>query len=171
MRWIVDGYNVIRRDPDLASAEKSGLAAGRAALLRLIARATQTSGEAFTVVFDGAPGFGPATSAGRVETVFSRPPERADDVIIALARRFTREAIVVSSDRMVSDASRRAGATAVSVERFVAALGDDPEAPGSDDDDDDEPPRSPKRGNPRRISDDERAVRRALNRLSRRIQM
>ena len=39
MRWLVDGYNVIRRDPDLQAREAESLEAGRRALLHLIARA------------------------------------------------------------------------------------------------------------------------------------
>ena len=37
MRWLIDGYNVIRKDPDLRGAEERNLAAGRSALLRVIA--------------------------------------------------------------------------------------------------------------------------------------
>src|SRR5688572_21535616 len=163
MRWIIDGYNVIRRDPDLAGVEATGLPAGRAALLRLVAGAAQTSGDTFTVVFDGAPGFGEG-AGGRVETIYTRPPEKADDVIVALARRFAADAIVVSSDRAVSDGARRAGATAVSAERFLGAIaGRDDAAPVHEDDD---APARTKRGNPRRASADERAARRVLRRLS-----
>ena len=163
MRWIVDGYNVIRRDPDLAGVEATGLPAGRAALLRVVAGAAQTSGDAFTVVFDGAPGFGEGAS-GRVETIYTRPPEKADDVIVALARRLAADAIVVSSDRAVSDGARRAGATAVSAERFLGAIAGRGDA-APDHEDDDAPART-KRGNPRRASADERAARRVLRRLS-----
>ncbi|MBI2206195.1 MAG: NYN domain-containing protein [Candidatus Rokubacteria bacterium] len=86
MQWLVDGYNVIRREPDLAGAEERGLQAGRAALLRLVGDAARRSGERFTVVFDGAPVGAPAGSAGQVEIVFSRPPQKADDVLRTLAQ-------------------------------------------------------------------------------------
>jgi hypothetical protein len=33
MRWLIDGYNVIRRDPDLRAHEAESLEAGRRALL------------------------------------------------------------------------------------------------------------------------------------------
>ena len=29
MRWLIDGYNVIRRDPELVAGEAAGLDAGR----------------------------------------------------------------------------------------------------------------------------------------------
>lgn len=168
MRWIVDGYNVIRRDPDLASAEASGLEPGRAALLRVVIGAAQRTGDAFTVVFDGAPGPAAAPGNGQVDLVFSRPPESADDVVIALARRLGQGAIVVTSDRTVGDASRRAGATILSAEQFVSAARVAPvvDEPETDDDEDDEDVRDRgKRGNPRKRSAEERAVERALQRL------
>lgn len=172
MRWVVDGYNVIRRDPDLAGDEERSLDAGRAALLRLAVLATERSGDPFTIVFDGAPGARAGSPGGQIEIVFSRPPETADDVVVALARRHGAGVIVVTSDRRVSDAARRAGATAVSAERFVRALrafeadADDTDA-GDDEMDPDDHDERPKRGNPRRISADERAIRRALRRLDR----
>ena len=61
MRWLIDGYNVIRRDPDLRGHEAQSLEAGRRALCVLLARAAQTHDDQFTVVFDGA---GPGGSTG-----------------------------------------------------------------------------------------------------------
>lgn len=178
MRWLIDGYNVIRRDPDLRAAEAGGLEAGRRALLATVAAAARRSGDAFTVVFDGAPVRGPAAGPGQVEVVFTRPPETADDALIRLARRLGSGAAVVSSDRAVQHAARRAGCPAVDADRFLAAL--DRAADGGDDDEDEDgdegdgPGGGPgpgragggKRGNPRRLSADERAVQRALRRLA-----
>ena len=80
MRWLIDGYNVIRRDPDLRAHEAESLQAGRTALLRLVADAARAGGDRFTVVFDGALAAGPAGAGGQVEVTFSRPPETADGV-------------------------------------------------------------------------------------------
>ena len=158
MRWLIDGYNVIRRDPELAQHEARGLEDGRAALLRLVAGAARTSGDAFTVVFDGARRGGGVPAGGQVQVVFSRPPETADDVLRRLASELRSGAVVVSSDRAVRDAAERAGAAAVTAEQFVSAL-----EPGEDAEPDDEPP--PRSGNPRRPSRTERAARRVLGRL------
>src|SRR5215470_10216179 len=54
MRWLVDGYNVIRRAPKLASRERESLEAGRRALCALLADVARYSPDTFTVVFDGA---------------------------------------------------------------------------------------------------------------------
>jgi len=159
MRWLIDGYNVIRRDPELAQHEARGLEDGRAALLRLVAGAARASGDPFTVVFDGARRAGGGPAGGQVQVVFSRPPETADDVLRRLAAELRSGAVVVSSDRAVRDAAERAGAAAVTAEQFVAAL-----EPGDDDDADDAP--APSRGgNPRRPPRTERAARRVLARL------
>jgi predicted RNA-binding protein with PIN domain len=167
MRWLIDGYNVIRRDPDLRGTEAESLAAGREALLRRLAVVAREGAEVFTVVFDGArlrAADLPVAPAGAIDVIFSRPPDTADDVLRRLAAQWREASVVVSSDRAVETAARRAGAIAVRVEDFLAALDRDAE---QEDDADDDGPRE-KRGNPRRRSREERAGRRALLRLARR---
>jgi uncharacterized protein len=164
MRWLIDGYNVIRRDPELRAAEAAGLPAGRRALLALIAEVAGRSSDRFTVVFDGASVPGPAVAPGRLEVIFSRPPRRADDELVRLAGREGAGAVVVTSDRAVADAARRAHCAVLGAEAFLAGLA----APGGGEgkDEEDEPPNPrPKGGNPRRRSKDERAAQRALRRL------
>jgi len=166
VRWLIDGYNVIRRDADLRAAEEGGgLHAGRAALLRLVAGAARRHSDHFTVVFDGAPGVGSAESPGQVEVIFSRPPEKADDVLMRLARQSGDGDAVVSDDRTVADAARRARCAAISAADFVGALSGGGAAEDGETDEDDEDADQPKRGNPRRLSKDARAAQRALRRL------
>lgn len=164
MRWLIDGYNVIRRDAELAHQDARSLEDGRTALLRVVARAARASGDPFTVVFDGARRTGGGPAAGQVQVIFSRPPESADDVLRRLAAELRSGAAVVSSDRTVRDAAERAGAAVVSAEQFMAAL--EPSAtddePDREDDEDHAPPRG---GNPRRRSRAERATQRVLGRL------
>ena|SRR5689334_13483352 len=164
MRWLVDGYNVIRRGAELRGREDESLAAGRTALLAAVAAAARRTGDQFTVVFDGARRDALAPATGQVQVVFSRPPETADDVLRAMALKAGAGTVIASSDRAVRDAARRAGAVAVSAEAFVAALRDGrPDDEDADDADDDAGERQG--GNPRRLSRDERAARRALARL------
>ncbi|MGH7357086.1 MAG: NYN domain-containing protein [Candidatus Rokuibacteriota bacterium] len=169
-RWLLDGYNVLRRDPDLRAREAESLEAGRAALLHLLAGVARASGERFTVVFDGAPG-GSAPIEGQITVVFSRPPATADDVLERLARAAGAGSVVVSSDRRVRDAGRRAGCAVVTAEQFLdaarggGARADDTAELGEKDDADDTDERPGKRGNPRRRSHDEVLAARALRRL------
>src|SRR5882762_6645204 len=122
MRWLIDGYNVIRRDPELRAREAESLEAGRRALLHLLARAHREPRDEFTVVFDGARVSGGAPSAGRIRVIFSRPPLTADDELMRLARQLRSGAVVVSSDRKIQDAARRAGSPALTAEQFLEAL-------------------------------------------------
>jgi predicted RNA-binding protein with PIN domain len=161
VKWLIDGYNVIRRDADLRAAEAGGLEAGRRALLARLADHVRSSSDQFTVVFDGAPVPGAATAPGRLEVVFSRPPLKADDILIRRARREGAGAVVVTSDRAVADAARRARCAVVDAERFLARLGSEPDPKGEAD----SPAGPVKRGNPRRRSKKERAAARALRRL------
>jgi predicted RNA-binding protein with PIN domain len=167
MRWLIDGYNVIRRDADLRAAEEAGgLPAGRRALLRLVAGAARGSADRFTVVFDGARPHDRDPLAGQVEVLFSRPPRKADDVLVELGRRAgAGGAAVVSSDRAVQSAAQRARCAVVSAESFLARLQSAGPGDGAKDDDDGEERARPRGGNPRRASRKVRAARRALGRL------
>jgi predicted RNA-binding protein with PIN domain len=160
MRWLIDGYNVIRHDPDLRAREAESLEAGRSALLRLLARVAARVSDAFTVVFDGARRTGGVPGGGRVQVLFSRPPESADDVIRRLAGTLREGAIVVTSDRAVQDSARRARAVVVGAEAFLQAAMT-PDALETDDDDGPDPRRGPSR----RPSREARAAHRALGRL------
>jgi predicted RNA-binding protein with PIN domain len=161
MRWLLDGYNVIRRDPTLQGREAGGLEAGRAALLALLARLASRVSDDFTVVFDGARPTGGTPSGGRVQVIFSRPPETADDVLRRQAAALRDGAVVVTSDRAVQAAARRAGATVLGAEAFVEAV----TMPTGEDDDVEDLDTSPRPGPGRRPSREARAAERALRRL------
>jgi len=164
MRWLIDGYNVIRRDPDLRGREGESLEAGRRALVHLIADLARRSADDFVIVFDGARRGSMPGPAGRVRQVFSRPPETADDVIVRLAEQWRDAAIVVTSDRTVQHAARRARCAVLGAEEFLARsrrdVGD-----GSVETDEEQDRPTRKAGNPRRLSKQALAASRALRRL------
>jgi predicted RNA-binding protein with PIN domain len=168
MQWWVDGYNVIRRDPALASREGISLEAGRATLCARLAEVARASGERFTVVFDGA-GAGSAAAGGTVRVIFSSARESADRVLARLA---ARGGAVVSNDREVRRAAERAGAIAVSTDLFLARLDTligSPSPPSDpymkDADAEPEARPRPRKGNARRLPRKGRAAERALGRL------
>ena len=162
MRWLIDGYNVIRRDPELHAHEAASLEAGRAALVMLLARVASRVSDNFTIVFDGARRTGGAPGPGRVQVMFSRPPETADDVLRRLAGTLREGAVVVSSDRAVQDSARRGGSVAVSAEAFIEAATGPTEV---DEDADDDGVARPRRGPSRRPSREARDAERVLRRL------
>ena len=170
MRWLVDGYNVIRRSPEMTARERESLEAGRLALCRALAEAARASGDEFTVVFDGTQARGLASGGWGVRVVFSSARETADRV---LARMAQGGGAVVSNDREVRRAAQRAGAIAIGADDFLTRLerlsrasdaGDRPEG-DKEEDDDGRAGRDPKKGNPRRLSKKRRAQARALGRL------
>ncbi len=164
MHWLVDGYNVIRRGPELAEREQESLEAGRQALCRLLSNAARVSGDRFTVVFDGNQRGGRFSVGPGVHAIFSSARETADQV---LARMATAGVAVVSNDREVRQAAARARAIAITADEFLARLERAGRVRGSDKDDEeaDRPPS--KKGNPRRLSKKDRLAARALGRLAR----
>lgn len=171
MRWLVDGYNVIRRAPELRSREQESLEAGRQALCAMLTTVARASRDTFTVVFDGVDAGGRRGSGAGVTVIFSSARESADHVLARMARE---GGAVVSNDREVRRAAERAGAVVVTTDQFLARLdqprsvmtGREASEPESEKDEGDDPERGPrKKGNPRRLGKKERATRRALGRL------
>ncbi len=160
MRWLVDGYNVIRREPGLAAREQESLQTGRDALCRLLAEAAKASRDQFTVVFDGQRGGGTAFSSGGVRVLYSKAPESADHMLARLAMSGT---AVVSNDVEVRRTAARAGAIVITADEFLARL---LVSPGPEEEED-EPVARTKKGNPRRPPKKARAAARALRRLDR----
>ena len=181
MRWLVDGYNVIRRWPELAAAEqRQGLEGGRDRALRApVAGGPGVSGDEFTVVFDGTQAGGLGHGGMGVRVVFSSARESADRVIAQMAQG---GGAVVSNDREVMRAAARAGAVAITVDEFLARIerlvrqaarptGAASRMPrvkateGGEEEDGERAGRGPKKGNPRQLSKKRRAAARALGRL------
>ena len=162
MHWLVDGYNVIRRAPELAARERESLQAGREALCRLLSTAARLSGDRFTVVFDGAQGGGSLPGGPGVRVIFSSRRERADDV---LARMVRSGGAVISNDREVRQAAGRGGAIAIPADEFLARLRTPNRPRVAEKDEEEDVERREKKGNPRRLPKKARAAARALRRL------
>jgi uncharacterized protein len=84
---LIDGYNVIRRTPGLAAAERLSLDAGRQALIRLVVQHYRHSAHTAVVVFDGAGAHETREPLPRCRgrVVYTRAGESADAVIQRLA--------------------------------------------------------------------------------------
>src|SRR5258706_8570576 len=111
---LVDGYNVIRRTPALAAAERHSRAGGRDALLTALRASYRHTAHTVIVVFDGDGDAEASQPFGgcRGRVIFSRHDEPADAVLARLAHelaetgaRFT----VVSDDLEVQRGSRASG--------------------------------------------------------------
>jgi len=105
MLFLVDGYNVTRRDP--ATCELSLLEQREALTARLRVRGHDLLGKGrIVVVFDGEGGPGLSTGGGVPVEVIYAHKHSADDEIVRIAARAKSPVAVVSSDRALG---RRAG--------------------------------------------------------------
>lgn len=118
---IVDGYNVIRQSKEMSRLDRQDLAAGRQALIDMLAAYKRLKGHSITIVFDGSGEFSLFDSRDRekgIQIRFSRQGESADAVIKRMAAHEKQKALVVTSDREVSDYAASQGAATISAVEF-----------------------------------------------------
>lgn len=121
MHIIIDGYNLIRRSQHLGAVDRRDIQMGREALVDMLAAYKKMRPHRITVVFDGTrtPGFSMQRDLHKgIALIFSHWDETADSVIKRLARREKQKALVVSSDRDVSDSAAAAGAATIGTREF-----------------------------------------------------
>lgn len=118
-RVIVDGYNVIKQDPDLSRLERQSLETARLALLSRLRSHPFLRGDEIIVVFDGAGRRASTAELGGIRVVFSADDETADETILRLADAVTADTpvLVLSDDLEVHRDAARVGATARSLRR------------------------------------------------------
>ena len=150
MEIIVDGYNLIGREGGL----RGPLEHKRNWLVQELAAFCQKKNLGVTVVFDGwQSGLRNQfeEKRGCVKVVFSALGEKADSVIVRLARRQGSGCVVVTSDREIRNLVEKFDAVSVSAGEFDAVLRS-AERP-YEDSACAQPQREPsKRGNPRNLS-------------------
>ncbi|MBU0490939.1 MAG: NYN domain-containing protein [Chloroflexi bacterium] len=112
-RVIVDGYNVIKQDPDLSELEKRGLALARQGLLARLRSHRFLRGDEIIVVFDGDRERPTVRDEGGIRIIFSQADEPADQVILELADIASDETpvLVLSDDLQVRKEAVQLGAT------------------------------------------------------------
>jgi len=124
---IIDGYNLILRSPRLRPGPERTLREAREKLVNLLAWMMGGNDARFIVVFDGAELAGRDEASGRVQVMYSRPPEKADDVIRRLVEKKVggeEHITVVTADIEVARHARAMGADVSLADLFLAsALG------------------------------------------------
>ncbi len=118
MLIAVDGYNFIKQSPALRQLEQIELQKAREGLFEQLRSYKRLKGHSFIVVFDGRQeGFsaGHRERSGGIEVIFSRPGEKADEVLKRLASEKRGGITVVTSDRDVASFAEKKGATTLSV--------------------------------------------------------
>ena len=121
MDLIIDGYNLLALEKRL----DRGLEQSRNSLINYLIRYRQAKPMNLTVVFDGwRSGSASETRLAQdgIAIVYSRLGEKADAVVIRLAREKNSGAVVVSSDREIRNAVERFGAVAIHAQQFSEIL-------------------------------------------------
>ena len=121
---IIDGYNLILRSPELKPGAGRTLREARDKLVNLLSWAVGGADVRFVVIFDGDEGPGADAGGGRVEVRFSRPPEKADDLIRRLVEERAdrgERLTVVTSDLEVARHARAMGADIALGDLFLAS--------------------------------------------------
>lgn len=118
---IIDGYNLIRQTPRLASYDRQDIELGRQILIEELAHYKRTKHHRITVVFDGAQASLFSQSRDRISGIdiqFSRPEQTADTLIKKLAAKEKQKALVVSSDREIVEYAISHGAAVIRSQDF-----------------------------------------------------
>lgn len=154
MDVIIDGYNVIGAEGGMHGV----LEHKRNWLIKQVAAYRQIKKFAMAIVFDGwQTGSGKETEESRegLRIVYSRYGEKADALIIRMAREKGSGCVVVTSDREITSAIERFGAVAISARDFNEILRGVDQPVDEDFSGADGAPRA-KKGNARQLSKSER---------------
>jgi len=165
MEIIVDGYNLLGRDQGLIGP----LETKRKRLIQQLSFYGEKKNFEVTVVFDGwqsGSRYEVEEKRDQVRVVFSRLGEKADGVIVRIARAKGSGCVVVTSDREIQSAVEKFGAVWVRSGEFAEILRSIDTPYASDDFEEDEPEADlGKKGNPRRPSKADRKRSEILRKL------
>ncbi|MCJ7566504.1 MAG: NYN domain-containing protein [Anaerolineales bacterium] len=122
MPFIIDGHNLIAALPDLDLSDLDD----EMKLVEILQGFCSRTRRRATVYFDrGVPGGEPTIKSGRVEARFVRLPRTADDAIRDHLLKLGKEGpnwTIISSDREVLSAARRAGASVLRSDAFAQMI-------------------------------------------------
>jgi predicted RNA-binding protein with PIN domain len=159
---IIDGYNLI-------GISHKDLRKQRVLLIESLISYRGKKDHEITVVFDGwrtGPGQENTIVAAGIKIIYSGIGENADNVIKRIISSNRQEWFVVTSDRDIAMHAWSSGSIPISSADFLNAV----DKTGrdilqEDQDDKEETATASRKGNPRKLSKKERAVRRALSKL------
>jgi len=122
---VVDGYNLVHRAPELKPGPGRTLREAREKLVNLLSWAVGSGEARFIVVFDGSNEGGRDERSSRVEVRFSRPPDKADDLIRRLVEDLVERVerlTVVTADLEVARHARAMGADIALSDLFLGSV-------------------------------------------------
>lgn len=164
MHLIIDGYNLIGVSHD-------DLKKQRQILIESLITYRKKTGHDITIVFDGwktGEGREKCESIGGIKVIYSGIGEKADSVIKRIISSERHERIVVTSDRDIMRHAWSAGSIPVQSDLFYEAVERKVSCPSDREyveDEKNDYREFRRKGNPRKLSKKEKAVRRALRKL------
>lgn len=157
---IIDGYNLI-------GIHHRDLEKQREILINSLIEYRKGKSHEITVVFDGWK-TGEARESrfviGGIKVIYSRIGEKADSVIKRIISSERKEWIVVTSDREIAGHAWASGSVPVPAEDFLKAT-ERKMSSFSDEEDEEDYDEPRRKGNPRKPSKKEKALKRALSKL------
>lgn len=168
---VVDGFNLIRRDPELSRIERANFPGAQQALILRLAQYRRGTAHQITVVFDGAGSDRPYRQRSQregIEVVFSARGESADEVIMGMTQAAAgRQSgwVVVTADRGLALACRNRQVAILPPEQLLQrarlrqAVPASPEFWHGKREENGWPGHTRKKGNPRRAPKQQRRLR------------
>ncbi len=167
MRIVIDGYNLIRRIPELRALDRADLEAGRDGLVNELSTYRAGKGHPITVVFDGAESIhlgGGSEKVAGISIVYSAQRQSADSVIQKMCREGQAD-LIVTADREIMDAARKAGVTPVSPDLFWDKVQEEMYRRFKGEEPDEDEGRRAKGGGSRKLSKEQRRDRGRVEKL------
>jgi len=127
VRILVDGYSLLHNWPELAAGRPRHSAAARDELIQRLTLYQDAIGTPITIFFDGAgarSGTPGAESTSKVEVIYSRAGQTADDLIERVSHRFTGygEVLAVTDDFAERETVLSLGGMASSCRNFIQTV-------------------------------------------------
>ena len=127
VRILVDGYSLLHNWPELAAGRPRHSAAARDELIQRLTLYQDAIGTPITIFFDGAgapSGTPVADSTSKVEVLYARAGQTADDLIERVAHRFTGygEVLAVTDDFAERETVLSLGGMASSCRNFILTV-------------------------------------------------
>ncbi len=122
---IIDGYNLIRNSPELASIDREDIEEGREALISRLSEYRKVRRLPIIVVFDGMGSYhlsGKPENRLGIKILFSRQGQTADDYIVSLAMGRGGDTVVVTSDRGIHQRLKVSNCICITSEAFEAKI-------------------------------------------------
>jgi len=124
---IIDGYNLLKNNPDFANSNKYSLADQRDALITSLISYKSSRNIRLILVFDGDNldrSLPRELKRGGIEIMYSKPFKTADDLIIRLLEKISskRQVTIITTDNAIIKTAKTMGAHIITSNKFFSKM-------------------------------------------------